>query len=316
MEGHNMATAAEDLTQALKEVADGGKTDSQSVADSNPDVTQALKEVASRTSPAADSEVSVKGTDGVKTVPLDRFSEVVAQKNEALGRLKALEAQFNAVNERESGLKARVGQLETDHQILDAIKGLAADPRYKSTVTKIDKALQGIHEDTEVAEEKGDDKAVAKLEEAYQTKIAELEDLAAEQKSNQLWEASGKFARELLASLPPEYTDEDKAVISKLWTPLVDWNYIEEHGSDVIPAALQHALAGLIKDYGTPRGALVSNTKQEMMKNVPESVTKSNDDYRKEVEAKSWGEMKDGKFTASDADFSAAVGELLRRERA
>jgi hypothetical protein len=311
-----MATAAEDLTQALKDVAAGGNADSQSASDQNPDVTQALKDVAAKSTPkTVGSDDKVQGTEG-KSIPYDRFSEVVAQKNDAIERLKALETQFKSVAERESGLRERVGQLETDHQILESIKALAADPRYKDTVVKIDKALQGIHEDTVKAEEKGDDKAVAKLEAAMQEKLAELEELNAEQNAERLWDDSGRYARELLASLPEEYTDEDKAIISKLWTPLVDWNFIEENGRDVIPAALQKSLAGLIKDYGTPRGALVSKTKQEMMKDVPESARTTNEAFDKEVKSKNWGEMKEGKFAQSDADFASAVGELLRRSKA
>jgi len=311
-----MATAAEDLTQALKDVAEGGKTDSQPGSDQNPDVTQALKDVAAKTTPkTVGSDDKVQGTEG-KSIPYDRFSEVVAQKNEALERLKALESQFKSVAERETGLRERVGQLETDHQILESIKGLAADPRYKDTVVKIDKALQGIHEDTVKAEEKGDDKAVAKLEAAMQAKLAELEELNAEQNAERLWDDSSRYARELLASLPEEYTDEDKAIISQLWTPRVDWNYIEENGRDVIPAALQKSLATLIKDYGTPRGALVSKTKQEVMKDVPESSRLTNETFEKDVKSKNWGEMKEGKFVQSEADFSSAVGELLRRSKA
>lgn len=311
-----MATAAEDLTQALQQVASSGSTDSQPVKDQNPDVTQSLKDVAAKsTSKVAGPDDKVQGTEG-KSIPYDRFSEVVAQKNEALERLKSLETQFKSVTERESGLRERVGQLETDHQILESIKGLAADPRYKDSVVKLDKALQGIHDDTVKAEEKGDDKAVAKLEAAMQEKLAELEDLNAEQNAERLWDDSGRYARELLASLPEEYTDEDKAIISQLWTPRVDWNFIEENGRDVIPATLQKSLAGLIKDYGTPRGALVSKTKQEVMKDVPESTRTTNEAFEKDVKSKNWGEMKDGKFTQNDADFASAVGELLRRSRA
>jgi len=311
-----MATAAEDLTQALKDVAAGGNADSQSASGQNPDVTQALKDVAAKTTPkTVGSDDKAQGTEG-KSIPYDRFSEVVAQKNEALERLKALETQFKSVAERESGLRERVGQLETDHQILESIKGLAADPRYKDTVVKIDKALQGIHEDTVKAEEKGDDKAVARLEAAMQEKLAELEELNAEQNAERLWDDSGRYARELLASLPEEYTDEDKAIISQLWTPRVDWNFIEENGRDVIPATLQKSLAGLIKDYGIPRGALVNKTKQEVMKDVPESSRTTNEAFEKDVKSKNWGEMKDGKFVQNEADFASAVGELLRRSKA
>lgn len=308
-----MATAVDELTQALQDVA-SGKSDSQPDASGDTEVTQALKE----TLKPADSEVKTQGTEGdkSKTVPYDRFSKVIAEKNEALERLKALEQQFQSATERETSARSRMEALEKDHQILEALKGLAKDPRYQKEVVKLDRALQGIHEEVEKAEEKGDEKAVARLEAAFNEKLEQLNELTAEQNAQQLWNESTSYARELLASLPEEYTHEDKAVLARLWTPQVDWDAIEEQGRELIPSALKSSLAKVVKEYGPPRGAVAERAKAEVLKNVPEAKVKSNEAFEKEVKEKDWASMKDGKFEQSDADFSAAVGELLRRSRA
>jgi len=312
-----MATASDELTQALQDVASGKAADSQAAESDDSEITQAAKAAVAAGKPA-DAEGKAQSTEGdkSKTVPYERFSEVVSQKNEASERLKALESQFKSVSDERTSLNERVKQLETDHQILEAIKGLAKDPRYSKDIVRLDKALQGIHEEQEEAKEKGDDKTLSKLEEQWKEKVAEIEDMQAEQRAQALWNDSSTYARQLLASLPDEYSDEDKAIISKLWTPEVNWDTIEEQGREVIPAELKKSLAAVIKTYGTPRGAVVEKTKQEVMKNVPKSIVQSNDEFRKEVESKDWASMKDGQFEQSDADFSAAVGELLRRGRA
>jgi len=293
---------------AAETTADKGSEDSP--------VKQALETALGADKKAAPADAKDKSTDGTKTVPYDRFSEVVTQKNEAIERLKSLEQQFKSVTERESGLKTRVTQLETSNQIVEAIKALAKDERYRPHVVAIDKALQGVTEEVEQAKKSGDDNAVKAAEERLQGKLDELEEMAAEQKADTLWNSSNEYARNLLAALPQEYDDDDKALLSQLWSSRVDWDYIEENGREVIPATLQKSLAELIKSYGTPRGALVSRTKEEVTKSIPEANRpKSTEDKVKGILETDWAATKEGKPVHSDEEWAKAAAEVLRATR-
>jgi len=124
------------------------------------------------------------------------------------------------------------------------------------------------------------------------------------------------MAAQVLADrLPEAYTDDDRAVISHLWTPRVDWNKIEEQGSDSIPAELERSLAEVLKVYGTHRGALVQKTTKEIEARVPEAKAISKEAAVKGIMEKDWSGFKDGKPVMSDDDFASAAAELLRRTR-
>lgn len=310
-----MATA-NTVADALDSVLNAPKDDAQASNETlSTEVKQALDSVKPKTK-AAPSDDKVNADDKNKTVPYDRFSEVVQQKNDAIERLKNLESQFKTASERETTLRQRVGELETDRQIVAAIKDLAQDPRYKDSVIKIDKALQGIHEEVEKAEAKGDDKAVAEATKRFETKAAELEDLLADQNAEGLWNSANQYARALLEALPEEYTNEDRQLLSQLWTPRVNWDYIEENGREVIPGTLQESFAELIKSYGVPRGALVKAAKDEIVKTIPEDAKpRSSEQVVKSILDKDWSETKEGKLVKSDSDFAKDMADLIRATR-
>jgi len=310
--------AKDAVAEALDSVLNSDETVADATESTDSPVKQALEDaLKAPDKKAAPADAKDKGTDGdKKTVPYDRFSEVVTQKNEAIERLKSLEQQFKSASERETSLKSRVGQLETSNQIVEAIKNLATDERYRSHVVAIDKALQGVHEEVEQAKEKGDDNALKVLEQRFQSKVEELEEMTAEQNAENLWQSSNQYAQSLLAALPSEYNDEDKALLSQLWTSRVDWNHIEENGREVIPAALQKSLAELIRSYGKPRGALVSETKDETLKSIPEDKRpKSAEERVKGILETDWAAVKDGKPIHSDEDWAKAAAEVVRATR-
>ncbi len=316
-----MPDNANDVQDALNEALSGDNAESQSATGSNPEVTDALDQVLKtepENSPSDDTTDKSAKDDSkeAKTVPYARLSEVVKQKNEISERYKSLEDQFNNANAREQELRTRVGTLEKDSQLIDAIKNLAQDERYRKHVNVIDRALQGIEEEVETAEATGDNKAILDAEKRFDTKAAELEDLVAEQRAEGLFQEATARAKEMLATLPQEYTDEDRSVIGKLWTPRVDWSGIEEKGSSAIPDALNVSLSDVIKEYGTPRGALVAKTTKEVESRLPETKLVSDDDAIKGLMEKDWAETdKEGKAVHSEADFNQGLAELLRRTR-
>jgi hypothetical protein len=313
-----MASASDAVQDALN-AALGTDADSQSA---NPEATEDVDNLSGKPEAGNDKPATDKASDKGDWIPKNRFSEVVKQKNEAIERLKSLESQFKSASEREDALKSRVGQLETDHQILDAIKNLARDERYKDHVVAIDRALQGLddaEEKVEKAKETGDDKSLKAAEKRFAEETGKLQDLIAVQNAERLWDESNRIASEMLKELPSDnYTNEDKAVLAKLWKDSINWNHIEEHGRESIVPSLKDSLASVIKEYGTPRGALVARTKDEVTKSIPEAARPVDPaTHVKSVLDKEWGKTDDnGAPVLDDLEFSKALGDLMRRTRA
>jgi vacuolar-type H+-ATPase subunit I/STV1 len=310
-----MASANDDVAAALEEaLASPKEVETQSTTDLSPEVKPAA-------APSDTKVESTKETDSKsesKTVPYDRFSEVVSQKNDAFDKVKSLEGMFQGATEREDTLRTRVGELESEHQILDAIRNLAGDERYRTHVMAIDKALQGIEEEVVEAKAEGDDQKVVAAEKRFSDKAAELEDLISEQNAESLWSASDATASQMLKALPEEYTDVDKQRLSQLWTPRVNWDHIEENGRDAITPTLQASFAELIKDYGPPQGAVAKQTREEILKDVPEAANAGQTPDQKVASllGQDWAATgEDGKAVTSDAEFSQGMADLMKATR-
>lgn len=318
-----MATANDAVSAALETALAGGEAESQSATEASPEaktediVAAAAAEAIKSQSPPESKPSAEEQGDKPKTVPYDRFSEVVQQKNSASERLEALEAQFKTATEREDTLRNQIGSLEQEHQILEAIRDLGRDERYAAAVNQIDRALQGIEDEVEEAKSEGDDNAVKVAELKFEKKTEELENLVAQQRNEALWSQSQDFASAMLDSLPEEYTDVDRDRLAKMWTPRVDWNSIEEHGSEVIPDTLKNSFAELIKDYGTPVGAIEQRVRDEVTQQIPEEARPSTpEDVVKSVLDKSWSATdEDGKAVHGDDEFARDVAKLMRATR-
>lgn len=321
-----MSTASNDVSAAL-DSALSGEADTQTAnapsteAQTTDIVAQAVADALKSQSPPANEESATeKGSkEDPKAVPYDRFSEVVGQKNSAVERLSALDEQFKATTERENTLKTRVGELEQEHSVLEAIRGLAKDDRYAEAVNKIDRALQGLEDEVGQAEASGDEKATNVAEKKFEAKAAELTDLITDQKAEQLFEKANNYASEMLRSLPEEYTDVDRARMGQLWSPRVDWNSIEEGGDAAIPGTMKSSFAELIKSYGTPQGAVVAETRKEVESEIsPEALEQrlSPEDMVKGIVETDWAAQEEGKVTHSDDEFSANMAKLLRATNA
>jgi cell division ATPase FtsA len=312
---------ANEVQSALETALADNTADTQTANEPTPEVAEALssalgaKDETSASDDAADESTEIDGK-GQKTVPYERLSQVVRQKNEATERLKALESQFDTARQTEQQLRTRVGEMEQSSQILDAIKNLAQDDKYRDHVVAIDKALQGIEDEVETAEQTGDQKAESSALKKFEAKTTELEEMIADQRAEKLWDEAAGLAKSMLEALPEDYTDEDRAVIGKLWTPRVDWSGIEESGSNAIPSALNTSLADVIKEYGTPRGALVAKTTKDIESRVPEAKLVSDEDAIKGLMEKDWAATDEGgKALMSDEDFSKGMADLLRRTK-
>jgi ribosomal protein L18 len=225
---------------------------------------------------------------------------------------------FDGATKREDLLRNRVGDLENDHTILDAIRNLANDERYRPHVVAIDNALTGASEEIAEAKATGDESAIKAAEKRFADKAAQLENLIAEQNAEGLWDAANAAASQMLQSLPDEYTDVDKARLSQLWTPRVNWDHIEDKGRDSILPTLKESFAQLIRDYGQPQGAVAKTTRDEVLKSVPAAAAAQQTPEQRIglILGKDWSETGEkGAVIHSDADFAKSMADLIRVTR-
>ncbi len=319
-------TTANDLQNALSESLEGpDETATQTVESPTPEVkttedivAQAAADAIKSASPS-DDEVSTKekGTGDKGPIPYDRFSKVIAEKNDAIARLDSFQQQHDAGIEREDTLRTRVGELESEHQILEAIRAMKDDTRYAPHVETIDKALQGIHEEVEVAVQSGDNTALQAAEAKFAAKAEELEELVHKGRADSLYQQADSFAADLLDSLPEQYTDVDKNRLGEMWTPRVDWAGIEETGAEAIPDALRSSFADLVRTYGQPQGALEQRVRTDVTQEIPEEARPSTPEATVQAALdKDWaGVDEGGKPNISDDQFSQDLAKVLRATR-
>jgi hypothetical protein len=315
-----MAPANEEgaVQAALQEALKGDTTvDPQPTDEPSLEVT-ADDKPASEAKPE-DTPVVKEPKDGAKSVPYDRFSEVVKQKNDALDKVKSLEGQFDGASEREKSLQDRVESLETDGQIVKAIRDLAQDERYLPHVTALDKALQGLDDEVEAVKESGSEDLtdIDKAKAEYDKKLATLEDQLATQRAEVLWDQTNTAAKLMIDTLPEEYSATDKTRLQKAWLGEVDWNAIEDGGREAIPENLESSFAKLIKAYGTPEGIVVKNAQQEITKDNPEALKPPSPETAvKTILEKDWSERdEDGNPLHGEDEFSTAFADLMRKTR-
>jgi len=315
-----MAPANEEgaVQAALAEALKGDTTvDPQPTDEPSPEV-KADDKPASEAK-AEDTPEVKEPKDGSKSVPYARFSEVVKQKNEAVEKIKSLEGQFDGASEREKSLQDRVESLETDGQIVKAIRELAQDERYRPHVTALDKALQGIDDEVEAAKESGTEDLtdIDKAKAEYDKKLEALEDKLATQNAALLWDQTNAAAKVMVDTLPEEYSATDKTRLKKAWIGEVDWNAIEDGGREVIPEILETSFAKLIKDYGSPEGIVAKNAQQEITKDNPEALKPPSPEAAvKTILEKDWsGHDEEGAPKLSDDEFAADFADLMRKTR-
>lgn len=295
-------TQAQESEAAAKETGEKGKSDAAKVT--------------------TEKETSEEGKS--QTVPYDRFKQKVDQVNELepfKTRAEELERQVSEFTTRERELQTRIEELEQEHTVLERVRALAKDDRYRPMVEKLDKAIRGVHEEVESGDktEKEGQKEVADL---VKQSRQELEDAFAEQRADLLWQQASSYAERLLEALPETYEERDRAMISKLWTPEVNWDSIEDN-PDLLRDELLRSLKTVLEEYGEPRGALKQKVKDvETKSQQAAEQAQKGPDPEQEVRAlleQDWGAVKtndEGKVVGAekgDDEFSRALARVIRQ---
>lgn len=262
-----------------------------------------------------DKQAGQKTQKQTQSVPYDRFKEKV----EALEKATAKLEEFTT---RDKEVSVKLAQFEQDHDVLERLRGLAQDDRYKPLVEKLDKALRGIHEEVE-AGDKSQKQGDADINKLFNSHKEELEDAFAQQRADLIWQQVQSISERMLNDLGEDYDNQDLEAIAKLWNPATDWDAIEEN-PDVMRDELLKSLKHVVETYGEPRGALKAKVKQfeEKTQQTPEKTVQLNPEQElKGIFEKDWGKVKttqEGKFAGpelSDEEFSATMARIMRMGR-
>lgn len=256
-----------------------------------------------------------KAQEKSQSVPYDRFKEKVDALEEATAKLEEF-------TERDKELSVQLARFEQSHDVIERLKGLAQDDRYKPLVETLDKALRGIHEDVKEGDktEKQGDVATKQLFEDHKV---QLEDALAQARADMIWQQVQTVSEQMLDALGDEYDDQDKEAIARLWTPATDWDTIEEN-PDVLRQELLESLKVVVEGYGEPRGALKTKISQFEQKAQQTTETPTRFDSQEKLKGildTDWGKLRtnaDGKVIGtehSEEDFTAKLAEVMKMGR-
>lgn len=259
-------------------------------------------------------ETEGKSKGGPGPVPYDRFAEVNSLKNELQHELDTARSQLNERTVTVDTLTRTLQSREEAAQVIDSLRKLADDPKYGPMVRTLDKAVRGIDDEVAAGETSRPDAEARSLRLIEETR-AQLTDAVMDQRAELILSRADSMAERYLANLPAEYTEEDKASISKLWTPTVNWEAIEKN-----PSTLAEHLAGslekTLEDYGTPRGAIAAR----VVEREPDPEPDPREELAKLVNL-NWGKMDASEgpkgttvYTpvVSDDEFAEAMGRALK----
>ena len=254
-----------------------------------------------------------------KHIPYPRFVEVNSALKEARAAQETTVTQLAESNQKLIELTELLQAKSEDVDTLNEIKSYINDPEMAEHITAIDNKLKGIDAEVEKGKTTPED-AIAKTQKLLQTAKEEMEDARATQQAENLVTKADVIADKLLAQLPEEYNEQDRNVITDLWTEKMDWDKAVAD-PDNLSNLLTENFQSVIDRYGTPRGALLSKEQVEELK--PEASTeKTPEQELDEAMNKDWGAVKerDAKpglkptFEAveSDADFDGVLAKIIR----
>jgi hypothetical protein len=266
------------------------------------------------------TEVAEEGAsqegDRNNTIPMDRFRQVVSQKNDFKGQLENLQSQYETSNESLAKMTQMLEATKTDADLVKDIRALANDPDMLPHIEALDKRLKGIEDEIDDTGQ-ADETTVDRARKVIEKRQTALEEHVADQYSDILAQRADMVAEKWLESLPEEYTEQDREVIGKLWANEVDWNSLEEN-PDNLENILASTFQTTIDSFGIPRGSLIDpNDPDDYEIEIEEPyVPTPEEELSSIIAGTDFGAFKseDGKFEPEidDADFASAMADVMK----
>lgn len=275
-------------------------------------------------SPAAESKAAEsKKDDGM--IPRSRYNEAVTKLEAATKSWETekstITAQLQEAQKSVANLSDLVKGAQEDRDLVQALKGLAKDPKYTDLITKVDNALQGIEEDVEAGKSTPKEAQINRKQVMDELR-GELNTKFTDSMHSLISQQVDMVAKQYMDRLPTaEYTESDKKVVSEMWANRVNWELIEKDPSK-LGAHLSETLQKTLDDYGVPRGKLASQRVEET-KQTETQQTKAPtiEDEVKTILGKDWGKLKTIKNASgnevnvpelSEEEFQAEFGKLFK----
>jgi len=296
-----MPTGTEIVDQLNASMESDSSTDSDETA---------TEEVVSEGKTTQKAEASsTKGSEEAKDqkvqqgIPYERFKEKVDQVSELTEKLATVLGDTESTTARETELREKIEALEEEADILNRVRGLAENEKYRPLVEQLDNALKGIDEEVATGA-KTEDQGARDVTRLFGEQREELAEAFADQRADMLLENARMVSEGILDSLPEGYDDGDKDAIADMLPDLVDWNAIEED-----PSAMKHEIVEGYKDaltqYGEPRGAL----KARISELETQSTDKEQPDHEVEDEEFVRGILDDERLSTFKKDDEGNVTE-------
>jgi len=209
-------------------------------------------------------EAVSEGSDN--KIPYKRFTEV----NSALKEARASEAEARQALLASQDKLVRMAELleakEDDVRTLNEIKSYVNDPSMKDHVMAIDAKLRGIELDVKTGETTPED-GLAQAKALIEKTREEVLDTRADIQADALIQKADSIAERLLASLPKEYNEQDRSIISDLFAEKVNWDDAVANPAQ-LSSILTKGFQDTIDRYGVPRGAMFST--EEVQEILPD----------------------------------------------
>jgi hypothetical protein len=213
----------------------------------------------------AEAQEQTTSKEQSKTVPYERFQEVVGQKNELRSQLENVIGEKDEAVQTSNQLSKLIDEYKSSDEIVKELRGLADDEKYGPMVHALHNKIMGIEEEiTEELKAEGKDVTDPEVKKFIKQQSEKVTEELEDTKAEILAAKADTLAEKWLNQLPDEYNEQDREVVALLWNQAVNWDAVGDN-PDNLDAEMAKGLQETLDRYGTPRGSLLSKDEVEFV---------------------------------------------------
>ena len=254
-----------------------------------------------------------------QTIPYERLKQEVDKVATLKGNLESKDERIAALEKEMDAFKEKLTDAEEDLDVLDRLRNLQTNDKFRPMLETLDKAIQGVETDVEEGK-KTEKEAESEVKNLLEATKREIKEEVQQERLDRLQSQSETLLDQYIQNLPSEYTDEERETIRELTLPRVTWSKIEKDPS-TIKQTIADGLEKALKKHGQPRGVLQKEIEQlkEAQKGNETQETQQKVDPQevvKQLVDTDWSEKNDkGALVKSDQNFTDALADAIRNTR-